>query len=298
MKERTRQNKRKNLIKGIGPVQFVSLGLPHFHWSDLYHLLLTISWCQFFGIVGLMYLATNFLFALAYLAIPDGIANAQPGSLKDAFFFSIQTMATIGYGSMYPTIAYTHILVAFEALFGLLGFAMATGLTYARFSKPTARVLFSRVATICPYNGVPTLMFRVANQRTNWIVEAQIRVSVLLNEEITTEGHSVRRLQDLKLVRSQTPMLALSWMVMHQIDETSPLYRMTSQELEAVDFQIVVMLTGLDDLLSQTIHARQVYIAENVLWDVRFVDVLYRTPDGQRHIDYTHFHDVAPLLTR
>ena len=294
---KARERKRRNIVKGIGPVQFVRLGMPYFHWSDLYHWLLTISWCQFFGLIGFMYLLTNFLFALAYLAGGDGIANAQPGSWKDAFFFSIQTMATIGYGSMYPTTAYTHVLVAFEALFGLLGFAMATGLTFARFSKPTARVLFTRVAVICPYNGVPTLMFRVANQRTNWIVEAQIRVSVLQKEEVTAEGHSVRRLQDLKLVRAQTPILALSWVVMHSIDETSPLYGITVDELAEGDLQIIVMLTGLDDTLSQTIHARQIYLADNILWNVRFVDVLYRTPDGERHIDYTHFHEVVPLLT-
>lgn len=296
--KKARERKRRTIVKGIGPVQFVRLGISHFHWSDLYHWLLTISWCQFFGLIGLMYLLTNFLFAFAYLLGGDGIANAQPGSWKDAFFFSIQTMATIGYGSMYPTIAYTHVLVAFEALFGLLGFAMATGLTFARFSKPTARVLFTRVAVICPYNGVPTLMFRVANQRTNWIVEAQIQVSVLLKEEVTAEGHSIRRLQDLKLVRAQTPILALSWVVMHSIDETSPLSGMTADELVEGDFQLIVMLTGLDDTLSQTIHARQIYLADNILWNVRFVDVLYRTPDGERHIDYTHFHDVIPLLTR
>lgn len=276
-------------------VQFVRLGLPHFHWDDLYHWLLMISWLEFLGLIFILYLVTNLLFAFAYLAGGDGIANAQPGDFQDAFFFSIQTMATIGYGSMYPTTPYTHLLVAIEALFGLLGFAIATGLMFARFSKPTARVLFSRVAVICPYNGVPTLMFRVANQRNNWIVEAQLRVTIVLPSEVTSEGHSLRRLYDLKLVRSQTPILTISWMAMHEIDETSPLSGVTEDKLAEWNPEIIVILTGLDETVSQTIHARHLYGASDILWNVRFVDVLSRGKDGDRHIDYTHFHDVTAL---
>ncbi|MGK7902888.1 MAG: ion channel [Hormoscilla sp.] len=295
MNRKTRQRQRRSVMKGMKSVQFVRLGLPHFHWGDLYHWLLSISWLKFLGLIGLFYLVTNILFALAYLAGGDGIANAEPGNFKDAFFFSIQTMATIGYGSMYPTTPYTHLLVTIEALFGLLGFANATGLMFARFSTPSARVLFSRVAVICPYNGVPTLMFRIANQRNNWILEAQLRVTMILPEEVTPEGHSLRRLCDLKLVRSETPILTISWMAMHEIDETSPLYGVTEENLTEWNPEIIAIMTGMDETVSQTIHARHLYEASDILWNVRFVDILYRGKDGDRHIDYNHFHDVTAL---
>ena len=282
--------------------QVLSLGRLSFHWGDVYHELLTISWLKFFGLISLIYLVINTLFAFAYLIDCDGIENAQPGSFTDAFFFSVQTMATIGYGAMYPRTPYTHFLVTIEVFVGLLTVAMATGLLFARFSRPTARVIFSNVAVICPYNGVPTLMFRTANQRNNLIVEAQVQVSVLL-PDITSEGYYFRRLHDLKLVRSQTPIFSLSWTVMHSIDKASPLWGETAKSLANSDAQIIVSLTGLDETLSQIIHARQVYLAEEVLWNMRFVDVLSKSANGDRltaplsdrTIDYNHFHKVIPI---
>ena len=263
---------------------------------DLYHKLLTISWPRFLGYIGLAFLAINFLFAMAYLAGGDGIENAQPGSFMDAFSFSVQTLATIGYGAMYPKSAYAHLLVTIEVWLGMLTTAMATGLMFARFSRPTARVLFSRVAVICPYQGVPTLMFRVANQRSSWIVEAQVRVSLLLPREITTEGHSMRRLCDLKLIRTQTPVMALTWSVMHPIDEASPLYGISAETLAQWDSQIIVTLIGLDDTLSQTIHTRYTYTPDCIVWNMRLVDVVTIAPDRTRQVDFAQFHDVTPLL--
>lgn len=176
--------------------------------------------------------------------------------------------------------------------------AMITGLMFARFSLPTARVLFSRVAVIYPYNGVPTLMFRIANQRHNWIVETQVKVTLLLNEKVSAERHSWRRLCDLKLVRAQTPMLALTWSVMHQIDESSPLYDWSVDNFEQLNHQEIrffVTLTGLDETVSQTIHARHIYTLDNIVWNMRFVDVMFTSTDGQRYFDFSHFHDVIPL---
>ena len=295
MRKNKKQRKPRSVVRGMGEMHFVRLGIPHFHWGDLYHLLLEISWPKFFGLISLMYFAINILFAFAYLVEGYGIENAEPGSFGDAFFFSVQTMATIGYGAMYPRTPYTHFLVAIEVLIGLLAVAMATSLMFARFSRPTARVLFSRIAVICPYNGVPTLMFRVANQRRNWIVEAQLRVSILLPAEVTPEGHSIRRLCDLKLVRSENPLLSLTWVVMHTINPDSPLYGETADSLSSWDSQIIVTMTGLDETVSQTIHTRHVYKAEDILWNARFVDVLSIAPDGRNYIDYSHFHDALPL---
>ncbi|MGB3236749.1 MAG: ion channel [Geitlerinemataceae cyanobacterium] len=290
-----RPNLRRRFIR-IGQAQLKWVGEFPFHWSDLYHWLLMTSWVKFFSLIIGGYFAVNFAFAVAYLFGGNGIENARPGSFADAFFFSVQTMATIGYGAMYPKTAYANVLVTLEALLGLLGVAMATGLMFARFSRPTARVLFSKVAVICPYDGVPTLMFRAANQRHHKIIEAQIRVS-LLREEVTPEGHSLRRFYDLDLARSQSPIFALSWLVMHPIDRLSPLYGETFTSLVERDTQLIVILTGLDETVSQTVHASQLYIPEDFRWNHQFVDILSVNPDGSRHIDYPRFHDTFPFET-
>src|SRR5919199_2025334 len=272
----------------------VRKGMSHSHWHDPYHLLLMLDWPQFFGLTAISYIATNALFALLYLAGGDCIKGARPGSFLDTFSFSVQTMATIGYGAMYPQTDYANLLVSIEALVGLLGVAMATGLMFARFSRPTARVLFSRVAVITPHNGLPTLMLRVANERRNQILEAQIGLS-LLRDEVTAEGQFIRRFYDLKLVRSQTRIFAFSWLVMHEIDESSPLYGATPESLEKVQTDIVVTLTGIDETVSQTVHARHYYITDEILWNMRFVDIFSKKPDGRRVLDFNRFHDVTPL---
>jgi inward rectifier potassium channel len=213
----------------------------------------------------------------------------------DAFSFSVQTMATIGYGAMYPRSLSAHILVSIEVLIGLLGIAMATSLMFARFSRPTARVLFSKVAVISKYNGLPTLMFRVANLRNNWIVEAQVRVSLLLPNETSPEGYTMRRLYDLPLSRSQTPFLALTWVIMHPIEQDSPLFHLNEELFLQKEYQIFVSLTGLDATSSQTIHARHIYWTSDIFWNHRFVDVVLTTSDGSRYIDDAKFHDIVPI---
>ncbi|MDJ1179956.1 ion channel [Roseofilum sp. BLCC_M91] len=287
----------KQLRKKTGKVNFVQLIESSPRWSDLYHGLLSMEWWKFFGLIFVFYLMTNVFFALAYWVGGNGIANAQPGSFADAFFFSVQTLTTIGYGAFYPTTLYTHIIVTFESLFGLLGFAVATGLLFARFSKPTARVLFSEIAVIAPYNGVPTLMFRMGNQRNHWIVEAQVRVSVILPDEMTPEGHRLRPIVDLNLVRSHNSFLVLSWMIMHPIDEQSPFYHygLTPEKIQEWQPEVIVSLTGLDETVSQTIHSRYWYHPEDIRCNVAFVNVVSTNKKGTRCIDYTHFHDVEPL---
>lgn len=282
----------RGTIHIMGKYRLIQTGLPIFDWSDLSHWLLTIGWPRFLGIIGAAYFAINFLFAIAYSGDLQGIANTNE-SFSDAFFFSVQTMATIGYGAMYPKSGYVHVLVTIEVLIGMLWVAMSTGLMLARFMLPTARVMFSRCAVICNYNGVPTLMFRAANQRSNFIVEATFRVSIL-KPELSTEGHIIRRLHDLKLMRSETPVFSMSMTVMHPIDQDSPLYGVTHQELTQWQTQIVVMLTGLDETVSQNIHASHFYAIEDLYWNRQFVDVIELQPNGDRHIDYTKFHQTIP----
>jgi inward rectifier potassium channel len=274
-----------------GDFEIVGIGAWYHYWRDPYHLLLTIPWTGFFLLICIFYLAINTLFAFIYLLGGDCIANAQPGSFADAFFFSVQTLASIGYGAMYPQTIYANIVVTIEAIVGVMGIALMTGLAFARFSRPTARVIFSRVAVITSYEGLPTLMFRTANQRRNIIIEAQMRV-YLMRDEISTEGHFMRRIHDLKLLRNQTPNFMLSWSVMHIIDESSPLYGMTPESLTKTNSLLLISLTGLDETVAQVVHARQTYTSNQVLWNAKFVDIMHHTPDGHRYVDYNHFHDV------
>ncbi len=216
MKRRSKHRSRRSLPRvpikvENGRFQVPGMGAWYSYWRDPYHLLLTISWFGFITFIVFSYLATNALFALLYLAGGDCIKDARPDSFLDKFFFSVQTLASIGYGDMYPTTLYANSIVTIEAMVGLMGIAILTGLAFARFSRPTARVLFSHVAVIVPEDGVPMLKFRTANQRRNQILEAQLRV-YLMRDEISAGGQFMRRIYDLKLVRSQTPALrSVGW---------------------------------------------------------------------------------------
>ena len=258
---------------------------------DLYHTLLTVPWGGFFAALAVSYLIFNLAFGLCYLLV-GGVANARPSSFADAFFFSIQTMATIGYGQFFPQSFAANLLVSVEVLLGMSGLALATGLIFARFSRPTARVLFSEVAVVTVHEGAPTLMFRAANQRRDQILEAQVSVS-LLRDEQSAEGYPMRRFHDLALVRARTPMFLLTWTVMHRIDEKSPLFGATAQSLAAENVELVVTLIGLDASLSQTVHARYSYLADEIMWNRRFADILSFGTDGSRVVDYRRFHDLA-----
>jgi inward rectifier potassium channel len=270
-----------------------TISLLHPATNDLYHWLLSISWRKFLLIVALIYTLANFFFALIYMTDLKGIANARPGSLSDAFFFSVQTLSTVGYGSMYPTSLYVQILVMLEILIGLVLMAILTGLMFARFSRPTAKVVFSQVAVVCPYNGIPTLMFRAANKRESKILEAQIQVTLLRNE-VSPEGHKLRHFYDLYLMRSRTPVFGLSWLVMHPIVEGSPFFGETLETLKEVDAELWVSLSGLDETFFQTVHARYFYTTEDMLWNRSFVDIFSQNEQGEWFIDLSNFHDVIP----
>ena len=222
-----------------GHTNVVRIGIKRSPWDDLYYLLLTISWSRFFALTLLLYGVVNTLFAMLYLVGGDNLANAESGSFWDAFFFSVQTMATIGYGAISPKTFYGNVIVAIEAMLGLLGVAVITGLAFARLARPTARILFSRVAIITQHNGVPTLMFRTANERGNQILEARLWV-FLVRDEVTQEGQPMRRFYDLSLSRQLSPVFNLTWTALHPIDENSPLYGETPESLRDRATEIVV----------------------------------------------------------
>jgi inward rectifier potassium channel len=273
------------------------IGDPHSYWGDIYHLLLTMPWASFISLTSVCYLVVNAVFAFAY-SLGDGVATVNGSGAKqfqELFFFSVQTMASIGYGSMYPDSAYTHWLVVIESLVGLFFIATTTGLVFARFSLPTARILFSNVAVIAPFNGVPTLMFRTANKRKNYILEAQLWVT-LVRDEHSAEGDFMRRFHDIQLVRSHTPVFSLSWTAMHQILPGGLLDGDTVDSLRRDRAEIIVTLTGLDETLAQTIHARHTFSADDIYWDHRFADILLTKANGRRVIDFNQFNVIEPVI--
>jgi len=273
-----------------------AIGERRWHPSDLYHQLLGISWTMVTLLFVVVFLGFNLIFALLYSFDPTGIYwGEQPVNaslLARTFFFSVQTLATIGYGGMYPISVYTNVLVVVEITIGILLFAIVTGIAFARFSRPTALVRFSNVAVIHDVDGVPTLMFRAANLRHNLVFQAQAAVSVLSDQNIG--GTVMRRFQDLKLVRDANPVFALTWMIMHPIDEHSPIAHWRPGEEPAANFEIIIVLSGVDDGTGQTIHGRWSYAPSDIRWNSRFVDILGRAPDGTRTIDYRCFNDVVP----
>lgn len=267
-------------------------GQDYGRFTDLYHRILTTSWPLFFAQLAAFYGFVNLIFAALYMFDSNGIANARTGSYADAFFFSVQTLGTLGYGVMAPRSLYSNLVVTAESFTGILIIAVFTGIVFARFSRPIARVVFSKIAVVSEFEGIPTLMFRTANQRGNYIFDASISVS-LAGNYVTREGIAMRRFQELALMRSSNPLFALSWTVMHPLTEASPLYGLGVAEMIERDMEIIVVLTGMDETLADRIYARHSYVAEEVLWNRRFVDVISLTPSGQRVVDLTQFHDTT-----
>jgi inward rectifier potassium channel len=263
-------------------------------YTDFYHAVLRAPWWAFFlGLAG-VFAGTNVLFAMAYVVDRGGIEHARPGSFWDAFIFSAQTIGSINYSVMVPKSNYVNTVVIVEAFIGILMIALFTGIIFARFSRPFARVIFSKVAVITPFDGVPTLMFRTANQRGNQVLDAAMTLT-LARQHVSLEGIAMRRFEELRLVRPRTSLFALSWTIMHRIDETSPLYGVSCDEMYDKQMEIVALLSGSDATMAETIYARYAYSPDDIVRDHRFVDVLSLTPRGERMVDLTRFHDTCPI---
>jgi inward rectifier potassium channel len=260
--------------------------------GDWYHAFLRATWAETLSFIAAAYLAVNLLFAVGFM-LCGGVAHAVPGSLRDAFYFSVQTMGTIGYGAMYPESNAANILVVAESVVSLIVTALATGLVFAKFSRPIGRVAFAHHPVISPMDGVPTLMLRVGNERASTIVEAQARL-VLMRTVRTEEGHVFYRMADLALVRDRSVAVARSWTVLHRVDETSPLFGATPESLAKEDAEVIMTLSGTDDTSYQPVHARRSYEHPDILWGARHADVLSETPDGNLILDVRRFDDVEP----
>jgi inward rectifier potassium channel len=261
---------------------------------DFYHALLRLPWRVTVLAISGVFLAVNALFAVAYLVV-GGVAHGVPGSFGDAFFFSVQTFGTIGYGNLFPETMAANLLVVAESITSLTMTALATGLVFAKFSRSTARLVFTKHAVISPLNGVPTLQFRLGNQRGNQIVDARIHV-VMMRTEKLLEGGTFYRMLDLKLTRERQLSLQRSWSALHVIDASSPLYGETPESFEAKEIELQVAVVGIDDITMQPVHGQHRYFTHQFLWGFRMSDILHEDTDGDLVLDLHKFQHTEPTL--
>ncbi len=269
----------------------IAVGVPKAQFRDLYHRFLRLSWPLALGLIVALFLGLNVVFAALYFQL-GGIANARPGSFADAFFFSVQTMATIGYGGMAPANTVAHLVVTLESFVGIVYTAVVTGVFFSKFSAPSARVQFSSPCVVADVEGVPTLMFRCANTRETTLVEATVTVTIT-RAEVLSDGENVRRLYDLDLRRNTSPLFALSWTVMHPIVPGSPLYGRTIEQIERESTTLICTMTAIDDTLASTVHTRWSWTWRDFRWRHKFADML-QVGDGVASIDFSRIDDVVP----
>ena len=280
-----------------GQFEFVKLNAKKFDWRDTYHLILTLSWPGFAAFVFGISLFINLVFASLYMLNAQAVAEMSPGSFSDAFFFSVETLATVGYGHMYPESFYGHLVAMLEIMVGMFGLAVITGLIFVRFSRPTARMRFSKVAVIAPFDGVPNLMIRLANLRHQAMVEPEFRM-IFLRNITTAEGDEVRRFRSLKLEFDHLIAFPAVLTVRHRIDEESPLFGMTPEDFQQQDIHIVASIVGVDTVIVAPVQSFGDYNYEQIEWNRRFVEIFDRNEEGQWTVDYARIdetEDIPPI---
>ncbi len=241
-----------------------------------------------------IYLCINLIFATLYFLGGNCIAELTPGSYSDDFFFSVETLATVGYGHAYPATLYGHCVATLEILVGLFGLAVLTGLIFVRFSRPTARIRFSEVAVVAPFNGAPTLMFRVANLRHHAMVEAEFRL-LLMRSELTKEGEDIRRFYPLRLEFDHLISLPAALTLRHVIDEASPLHDLTAEDLKLADSRMLVSIVCVDPVIQAPVQSQTEYVHEQIAWNRRFAEIYTEDAAGRYTVDYSKFDDTMEL---
>ncbi|MFN7699687.1 MAG: ion channel [Deltaproteobacteria bacterium] len=291
---RTPKSRSQRYLDNRGQPTIEVRGLPSAPLRDLFHQLLTMRWGVFLALAFVTYVALNGVFAVFYYFDSGGVDNVRPGSFSDAYFFSVESMMTIGYGRMVPVSTLSHVLVTIESFVGLLTTALLTGLIFAKFATPTANVLFSDVVCIARHDGHPTVLFRLANARGNRLIQASLSVTLAKTIQ-TKEGETFRRVHDVALVRSTNPLFWIGWTVMHRIDASSPFHGETKESLIEKGAEMIVVLSGVDEHSSSTVHTRRSYSPEEMRWGERFVDLLMvNAQSGLREVDYARFHETQP----
>ena len=292
-RKKSPQRAHRPHVVRIGAREIETRGLAAAFWSDLYHRSMTVYWPVFFGSAALIFVILNAAFAFVYWLGDDPIANVAPDLLRPLrlFYFSIETLATVGYGDMHPQTEYGHLVATVEIFTGMCFLAVMTGLIFARFSRPRARFVFAEHPVISMHQGQSMLMIRVANARHNTISQATARLW-LFRLENTKERGQLRRYHELDLERREHPMFSLSWTLFHAIDESSPLYRMEKDDFTAAEGSLVLNLSGVDDSSAQRLYARQIYSPDDIRWQHRYADITSTSADGRLVLDYNRFHDV------
>lgn len=269
-----------------GRLRFEIKGLRITPLQDLFHFLMRTKWSWLLGAFVLIYCSVNGVFAMLYRLGGDGtIVNARPGSFADDFWFSVQTFATIGYGNLAPQSTYAHLLVTLESFCGMLSVALGTGILFAKFSLPKARVGFSKNIIVTQRNGQPCLTWRIANRRGTSLLDATAQAHVLV-DEVSAEGHRMRRNHVLELERGSMPIFVLAWTLIHRLDEKSPLYGLSVENAAERVVGIVASFTGVDETMLQSVHARQMYTAEELRFGARFADMIDSSVPGMLIIDH------------
>lgn len=277
------RSSRQRLLNRDGTFNVVREGLHPIASLSLYHWSLVISWPAFLGAITALYIALNAMFAVAFMlcgvSALQSTTNLPAGSeFARAFFFSVQSFATIGYGHIVPVGLAANLLVTLEALINIVGVALATGLVFARFSRPMAKIIYSNRALVAPYRKGTALEFRIANERSSQIIE--IEAKVILSKIENIGGATARKFYELRLERSRVTFFALSWTIVHPIDKASPLFGLSETDLLGADAEILILLTGTDETSSQIVHSRSSYKADEIVWNARFSNIFMRTREG------------------
>jgi inward rectifier potassium channel len=288
--ESERTSKSRVVRLGNRDIEVVAEGVNLSFWADISHRSMTASWPAFIGGAVLVFVAFNAVFASLFWIGDQPISNVPSGAYIDYLYFSIETLSTAGYGDMHPQTHYGHFISAVELFTGIFSMSLMTGLIFARFSRPNARLLFADHPVISSHEGKPTLMIRFANERHNVIGNATARLWLLKNE-VSLEGRSFRRFHELPLVRSEHPALALSWTLYHVLAEGSPLYGLDADGLAASKVSLVVVVSGYDVVAAQTVHARKSYDHSDIRIGQHYADILDVSEDGRIRIDYGKFHE-------
>ena len=277
-----------------GQIEFLKVNTGHIDWRDAYQWLLGLSWPQFAAFVAVVYVVLNLIFAALYILGGDSIAGIRSGSFLDSFFFSVQTLATVGYGHWYPQTLYGHIITTIEIMSGVFLLAVMTGLIFVRFSRPTARILFSKSAVIGPLNGKPTLMVRIGNLRQQSMVEAEFRITFHRDEPLL-EGGDFRYFYSLKLHFDRLALFPAALTLRHVIDEHSPLYGATAESLEASRAMLIVSVVGIDPVIPAAVQTQKDYLPADISFDQRFVEIYAVHGDGKLTVDYGRLHDTESV---
>ena len=284
----------KSNVTSAGLYKFHKLNADSWEWRDAYHWLLTLRWPAFSACVFGLYLGINLLFSLCYHLRPDCIAGMESNSWADSFFFSVETLATVGYGHMYPATLFGHVVATLEIIVGMFGMAIVTGLIFIRFSRPVAKIVFSKTLVLSPFDGRPALMFRVANMRQQTMAEAEFRI-ILMRNQASREGEVLRRFLPLQLQFDRLILFPAVITIRHIVDEHSPLHGLTMADLERDEFHFTASVVCIDTVIPAPVQSYHAYTWKDIRPDQKFVEVYKDLEHNAMTVDYSLIHDTEPI---